>query len=116
MKIIADESVDGPIVQRLRAEGHDVVYVAEEDSGTADEAVLRSASESNSLLITSDKDFGEIVFRQGRASHGVLLFRLSGLSNSTKADLASWALEKHGKDLRDAFAVLTPQGLRLRKG
>jgi hypothetical protein len=63
VKIFADESVDKQIVSRLRAQGHDVVYVAELDPGIDDETVLRSSHDSNALLVTADKDFGELVFR-----------------------------------------------------
>jgi len=62
MNLVADESVDGPIVERLRQDGHAVFYIAELDPGIDDDAVLDEANRSGALLITSDKDFGELVF------------------------------------------------------
>ena len=59
MKIVADESIDKQIVDRLRSDGHDVVFIAELDPGIEDEAVLLRSRESNSVLLTADKDFGE---------------------------------------------------------
>jgi predicted nuclease of predicted toxin-antitoxin system len=73
---VADESVDRQIVERLRLDGHRVAYVAEMSPGIMDETVLTESLVSESVLITADKDFGELVFRQRQASTGVLLMRL----------------------------------------
>lgn len=71
MNFLADEGV-----VRLRDEGHAVIYVAEMEPGTSDDAVLNVANRESAVLVTADKDFGEIVFRQGRSSSGVILIRL----------------------------------------
>jgi predicted nuclease of predicted toxin-antitoxin system len=76
MNLLADESVDGPIVARLRQEGHEIVYVAELSASITDEEVLQQANARAALLVTADKDFGELVFRQGR---GALWSRASAL-------------------------------------
>ena len=88
MNLVADESVDSPIVERLRQDGHAVFYIAELDPGIDDGAVLDEANRSGALLITSDKDFGELVFSSGsdhygcraRTSRGVVCRRESGHS------------------------------------
>ena len=72
MTFLADESVDRQIVVRLRLDGHQVAYVAEMSPGIMDEVVLAASRISASVLITADKDFGELVLRQRRASTGVL--------------------------------------------
>ena len=76
MNILADESVDQPIVNRLREDGHTVLYVAEMDPGISDEVVLQEANNREFLLLTADKDFGELVFRQHRLAPGVILYGL----------------------------------------
>jgi predicted nuclease of predicted toxin-antitoxin system len=86
MNLVADESVDRPIVERLRQEGHDVVYVAELTPSIADDQVLQEANSRSALLLTADKDFGELVFRQHRVHAGVVLLRISGLTETLKAD------------------------------
>lgn len=58
MKLVADESVDFPIVVALRADGHDVVAVVELAPGINDEKVLELANQRKALLLTGDKDFG----------------------------------------------------------
>jgi len=61
VKIVADENVDRHIVDRLRAEGHEVWYIAELEPGIVDEVVLLRSREANSTLLTAD--FGERAFR-----------------------------------------------------
>jgi predicted nuclease of predicted toxin-antitoxin system len=58
---LADEGVDRQIVERLRHDGHGVAYVAEMSPGIMDEVVLKQSRDSASVLITADKDFGELV-------------------------------------------------------
>ncbi len=78
MRFLADESVDRQIVERLRQDGHDVAYVAEMSPGLVDETVLNQSREAARILITADKDFGELVFRRRQIAMGVLLVRLLG--------------------------------------
>ena len=115
MKIVADENVDKQIVDRLRADGHDVLFIAELNPGTDDGTVLRDSRQANAILLTADKDFGELVFRQHLVHSGVLLIRLAGVSQDDKAGLVSAAFEKHGEELSEGFAVLSKNALRLRK-
>lgn len=75
MKLVADESVEGPTVYDLRAAGHEVVFVAEASPGIADSAVLEFARREEALLLTADKDSGELVFRSRQPHRGVLLIR-----------------------------------------
>jgi predicted nuclease of predicted toxin-antitoxin system len=95
---LADEGVDRQIVERLRFDGHRVVYVAEMSPGITDEAVLLESRISASVLITADKDFGELVFRQGQVSTGFLLIRLWGLTPVVKATVVSGAIQRLGQD------------------
>ena len=56
MNFLADEGVDFPVVQRLRGEGHEVLYVAEMAPGASDEMVLTTANDKSALLLIVDKD------------------------------------------------------------
>ena len=75
MKLLCDEGVERQVVERLRADGHTVEYVAEGLSFASDDQVLDHALSQEAVLVTTDRDFGELVFRQQRATGGVLLFR-----------------------------------------
>jgi predicted nuclease of predicted toxin-antitoxin system len=87
MNFVADEGVEAPIVRRLRTDGHEVIYLAEDTRGIADEQILSKTNQGRALLITTDKDFGELVFRQQRVHAGVVLIRLAGLSNYLKSQI-----------------------------
>ena len=89
MNFLADESVDRQVVGQLREDGHDVLSVAEMEPGISDAAVLTMANQRQALLLTADKDFGELVFRQRYVATGVLLMRLAGLSPAAKAMVVS---------------------------
>ena len=112
---MADESVDRQIVDRLRKGGHFLWYIAEMEPGIPDEAVFELANRENAVLLTADKDFGEIVFRQRRLTTGVVLVRLAGLPPMTKAHIVASTIEKHAAELPEAFAVITPSGVRIRR-
>jgi len=116
MNFLADESVDRVVVSALRAAGYDTSYIAEGLAGITDAAVLDAAKAENRVLITADKDFGDLVFRQSRQSPGVLLLRLTGLSPARKGALVVAYVRAHSQDLPRAFAVASPGGIRIRPG
>src|SRR6185503_718506 len=108
MVVLADENVDAPIVDRLRADGHIVIWVAEMEPGIPDDLVLERANENSALLLTADKDFGELVFRQRLVNYGVVLFRLTGLSGDSKATAVSIAFSRHADEMSGCFTVISP--------
>ena len=115
MKFVADESIDRQIVEHLRQDGHFISYVAEMEPGISDDFVLNLANQQHALLLTSDKDFGEMVFRQGRFTHGIVLVRIAGLSQKRKADIVASAMKRHSSEFRQTFAVITPNSIRIRR-
>ena len=115
MNFLADESVDRQIVESLRQRGHDVLYVAEMEPGISDDAVLDLANREGALLLTADKDFGELVFRLGRFAPGVILLRLAGLSALSKGEVVAAAITHHIEELPRAFVVITPATVRIRR-
>ena len=78
MRVLADENMRGPAILMLRDAGHDVLWVREERPLTPDPDVLAWATLEGRLLITFDKDFGELSQRRDRpAPFGIILFRIS---------------------------------------
>ena len=114
MILVADEGVDREIVAQLRKEGHEVFYIAEMAPSISDSDILELSRRKNSILITSDKDFGELVYRQGQLHTGVLLLRLAGLPNKHKAALIVAVLKEHSPELVHAFSVISPGLFRTR--
>jgi len=107
LNIVADESVDAQIVDRVRSDKHTVQSIAEFNPGMDDQAVLRVSRDANAVLLRADKDFGELVFRQGLLHSGVVLIRLAGILPERKADLVSQTFAQYSQELHRAFAVLS---------
>ena len=115
MNLVADESIERIIVDRLRLDGHEIFSIAESRPSVTDDAVLAEAAQRNAILLTADKDFGELVYRLRRVNSGVVLTRLAGVSNETKADVVSITFRDHASELQGAFCVITPHSIRVRK-
>jgi predicted nuclease of predicted toxin-antitoxin system len=115
LKFFIDESVDAPVAERLRQDGHDLICIWELEPGLSDNDVLGRAEEDEAVLVTADKDFGELVFRMGRLHTGVILIRLAGLSLDRKCDVVSEAIINHGDEIPGSFTVITPALIRIRR-
>ena len=114
MRILANENVPGPVIQALRKRGHDITSVKETMRGSGDRAVLERAQSEERLLVTLDKDFGELAFRIGLpAECGVVLFRLTGLNPESDNARALAVLESRS-DWIGHFAVVTNDRIRTR--
>lgn len=114
MKLVADEGVDSAVVSVLRGAGHDVLYIAEAAPGLMDSEVLELANRQNALLLTADKDFGELVFRLGQVHTGVVLLRLMGLASAVQAQIVAEVVAQHGTQMQRAFTVIAPKTVRVR--
>lgn len=76
MRFLADENIPAQIVRAINASGHDVLWIQKIDPAIDDLRVLSHATDDQRTLITFDKDFGELVFRDGeKAPFGIILFR-----------------------------------------
>jgi len=115
VNLFADESVDRPVVERLRQDSHDVIYVAELAPSITDDEVLRTANDRSAVLVTADKDFGELVFRQAAIHSGVVLLRLAGLANATKGEIVAEVCRLRAAELIGSFTVISPGQVRIRR-
>jgi predicted nuclease of predicted toxin-antitoxin system len=113
MNFVADESCAGPIIRALREAGHDVVAIVEVAKGATDEAVLDRALNEKRVLITEDRDFGELVYAHGRPSTGVILVRFQSLARRVKPATVVEAVAKLGARLQNAFTVIEPGRVRV---
>lgn len=94
MRILANENFPGDAVAALRREGHDVLWIREGAPGIGDGEVLARGQTEQRILITFDKDFGELAFKSGLAAEcGIVLFRLRPASPSYLAKAAVAALK-----------------------
>ena len=113
MRLLANENFPGDAVGALRERGHDVAWVRSDAPGSSDVQVLARAQAEGRILVTFDKDFGELAFRSGLpASSGILLFRISAPSSSHVAHVATVALESR-TDWAGYFAVIEDDRIRM---
>lgn len=114
MIFLADESLDLPIIKYLRGNGLDVIAIAEIQPSIDDEKVLEIANDEGRILITLDKDFGELVFRLRKVHSGIVLLRLDEVPLLTKIDLLLELIEKRGDELSKSFTVVQKDLVRIR--
>ncbi|HEY6350037.1 MAG TPA: DUF5615 family PIN-like protein [Candidatus Angelobacter sp.] len=113
MNFVADESCAGPVIRALREAGHDVVAITEVTPGASDDQVLKRALNEKRVLITEDRDFGELIYARGRSSAGVILLRFHNRARHVKAATVVDAVAKLDSRLQDAFAVVEPGRVRI---
>jgi predicted nuclease of predicted toxin-antitoxin system len=113
MRILANENFPGEAVEASRLHGHDVTWVRTDAPGSSDPQVLEWARTDNRILITFDKDFGELAFRSRLpASSGIILFRISAPSSAHVARVATAALDSRA-DWAGHFAVVEDARIRM---
>lgn len=113
MRILANENVAGEAVSALRERGHDVAWVREDAPGSGDAVVLSRAQAEGRIVVTFDKDFGELAFGFGLpASSGIVLFRIAIPSPLRVAELVVAALETRA-DWAGHFAVVEEHRVRM---
>ena len=115
MRFLADENFPGAAVLSLREAGHDVVSIAADAPSSSDREVLASASTDGRVLLTFDKDFGELAWRERLpASCGVVLFRCA-MPAPEAVGPALAALLAQRQDWSGHFSVVEDGRVRMRK-
>lgn len=113
LSFLADESCDFGIVRALRAEGHNVLAVAEMMSRSDDRELIDFAASEERILITEDKDFGWLVHVAGAKSNGVMFIRFPGNRRSVIATVVCTVVRQHGDRLNRSFVVIEPGYVRI---
>ena len=113
MRLLANENFPREAVEALRDRGHDVAWVRTDSPGSSDEEVIHRARAEDRILITFDKDFGELAFRSGLFSpSGVILFRISQDSPSHVARVSVAVLDRP-MNWSGKFSVVQERGIRV---
>lgn len=115
MKFVVDESSGQSIVNELRRLGHDAISIQELFPGIDDPPILEIAVDDERIVITNDKDFGELVYRSGLPHAGVVLFRLEDESAGNRVRMMKKVLQACGDKLIKSFTVATEKKIRIRK-
>jgi predicted nuclease of predicted toxin-antitoxin system len=115
MRIVADENLAYRMIKALRNEGFEVISIEEDMPSIPDNNVLSIAVKEEALLITEDKDFGELVMHHKLEHRGILLVRLAGMETEEKIIRTLEVVRTYGKELQESFTVLDSRRVRLRK-
>ena len=102
------------MVNYLRTAGHNILAVAEAMPQADDQDILARATSEGRILITNDKDFGELIFRSGQAHHGVVLLRLRDESPANRVRVMKGLLGQYADRLAGHFTVATEGSVRIR--
>lgn len=113
MRFLADENFPRPALEALRDAGLDIVWIADSHSGATDIEVLELCMAQRRVLLTFDKDFGELAFIKGLpAECGIVLFRIAPQSPKEVAVIALSAIQ-HQPSWSGYFSVARKQ-IRMR--
>src|ERR1700679_2941543 len=114
MQFLANENFPLDAVEALRKEGHDVTWIRTDAPGTKDPDILQRAVAENRVLLTFDKDFGDLAFHFGLpAACGIVLFRLQANSSSALALMVVAAIRSRNVWAGN-FSVVDPGRIRVR--
>jgi predicted nuclease of predicted toxin-antitoxin system len=112
MRFLVDECAGPAVAEWLRGQGHEVFSVFDDSKGISDVEVLDKAFAENRILITNDKDFGEMIFRERREHHGVIFLRLDDERSANKIEALRHLLESYSEKLPDQFVTATETKVR----
>ena len=114
MRVLANENIASSVIRGLRDAGHDVLSVKESMRGENDDVVLARAMAQERILLTFDKDFGELAFRRRLpASCGVILLRLTPEERQRDSERILGILSGR-EDWAGAFWVVADRRIRKR--
>jgi len=114
VRFLANENFPRLAVEALRAQGHDVLWMRTAAPGEIDSSVLARARAEQRVLLTFDKDFGELAFHGGLpASCGVVLFRIALPSPKSTAEKVAAAIASRD-DWAENFSVVEDGRVRIR--
>jgi predicted nuclease of predicted toxin-antitoxin system len=115
MRFLADENFPKRSAALLRSMGHDVVTIGESARGSSDADVLETASREERVLLTFDRDFGELVFRLGRATFGIVFIRYAHLDPLRPAQIILRLLDTPDMELVGHFTTVAGDEVRQRR-
>ncbi|MBI3799268.1 MAG: DUF5615 family PIN-like protein [Deltaproteobacteria bacterium] len=113
MRFLADESCDFAVIRVLRNAGHDVTAILEVSPQAEDASIIDLAVRERRVLVTEDKDFGQLVYANARASGGVILIRFPGNARAALPKAVMDLVNEKGEQLIGCFVVVQPGRIRI---
>ncbi|MHB0876976.1 MAG: DUF5615 family PIN-like protein [Anaerolineae bacterium] len=112
MRFVVDECTGPTVAKWLREQGHDVLSIYDTHRGASDDEVLALAVSQSRVIITNDKDFGEMVYRRRMQHAGLVLLRLADERAASKVDVISRLLAQYADRIPGRYVVATESGVR----
>ncbi len=116
MRFLVDECLFRQVVAALKRDGHDVSWVRIDHPGVDDEALLATALPENRILMTEDRDFGELAVRLGKPAVGIVIIRVGQFGGSLAeiAEHVARVIAKIGESCMGSLTVIQPGRVRQR--
>jgi predicted nuclease of predicted toxin-antitoxin system len=115
MRFLVDECVGPAVAEWLSSQGQDVFSVYDSARGMEDDAIIEKAFQENWIIVTTDKDFGEQVYRERKSHHGIILLRLDDERTSNKINVLKQLLQSYANQISDRFMVVSEEAIRFAK-
>lgn len=112
--ILADENISVTIISGLRSYGYNVISVRDNYRGVPDSEIIKIAVNTNTLVLTEDRDFGEWIFSHKHETTGVIYLRYENNRKQIITGMLLDVLNKYGNSLYNKFTVITPEKIRIR--
>lgn len=113
MQFLVDECVGSSVSNFLKSKNHVIFSIFDEWRGAKDDEILDKCFKENYILITSDKDFGEMIFNQQKRHKGVILLRCEPNKFSKKIEVLDKLLQNYTDKLENNFVVVTNNKVRI---
>jgi len=114
IKFIADVNVEKSIVDYLKYEGFDIMWIPDYNCMMKDEELLRLANKERRVLITNDKDFGNLVFFKNLISSGIILFHAKEHNVEWKEKILKKVIDDFGEKVCSSFIVIGKDKVRIK--
>jgi len=112
MRFLVDECTGPRVAEWLREQGHEVVSVFDDKRGLDDDRVLKTSLAEDRILVTNDKDFGEMIFRDRREHCGVIFLRLSDERATKKIEVLEHLLANYSDKISGHFVTVSETKVR----
>lgn len=114
MKFIANENIPFEVVQKLKNEGYEVLRVDEIKKGMRDDEIIQLSIKEEGILMTFDKDFGELVFKKKKQVYGIILLKFTPQNVDYIFGIIKKFLDQKIK-IKGHFIVIEKEKVRIKK-
>lgn len=113
VRFLIDVGVGKKVEEWLKADGYDVKTVRSIDPKARDVEILKIAKIEFRMVVTMDKDFGELIYKSGKSHSGVLILRLEDAKGSKKVEVLKKILHDFEDEIENRFCVFQNNRLRI---